>query len=64
MANKTFTVAETYFLPMAHTTFTVTETYKVKATSISQVEEAISTDDFSSVELNTDKRSIKIEPNF
>ena len=29
-----------------------------------KVEEAISTDDFSSVDLNTDKRTIKIEPNF
>lgn len=49
---------------MADTTFTVTETYEVTASSISQVEEAISTDDYSSVELNTDKRTIKIEPNF
>ena len=49
---------------MAETTFKVTETYEVTATSISQVEEAISTDDFSSVDLNTEKRPIKIEPTF
>lgn len=49
---------------MANTTFKVTETYEVTASSISQVEEAISTDDYSSVELNTEKRTIKIEPNF
>ena len=49
---------------MADTTFTVTETYEVTASSIAKVEEAISTDDYSSVELNTEKRTIKIEPNF
>ena len=49
---------------MAETTFKVTETYEVTATSISQVEEAISTDDYSSVDLNTEKRTIKIEPTF
>ena len=46
------------------TEFEVTETYKVKATTIDQVQKAISEDDFSEVEVDLDKRTITIEPTF
>ena len=46
------------------TAFEVTETYKVKATTIDQVQKAISEDDFSEVETDLDKRKVTIEPNF
>ena len=43
------------------TTFTVTETYTVTANTLHEVEAAISTNDFSDVEL--EERKLKIEPN-
>lgn len=46
------------------TTFTVTETYEVKATTIDQVQEAISKDDFSEVEVDMEERKVTIEPAF
>lgn len=48
---------------MVLTEFVVTETYKVKATTIDQVQTAISNDDFSEVEVDMDERKITIEPN-
>ena len=46
------------------TTFTVTETYEVTATTVNQVQKAISEDDFSEVQIDLDKRKVTIEPNF
>jgi hypothetical protein len=46
------------------TTFTVTETYEVTATTVDQVQKAISEDDFSEVQTDLDKRKVTIEPNF
>ena len=46
------------------TEFVVTETYKVKATTIDQVQTAISNDDFSEVEVDMDERKVTIEPTF
>ena len=46
------------------TEFEVTETYKVIAPFKSQVEEAVSTGDFSSVELVMIDRKINIEPTY
>jgi len=45
------------------TEFVVTETYKVKATTIDQVQKAISEDDFSEVEIEITERKVVIEPN-
>jgi hypothetical protein len=45
------------------TEFVVTETYKVKATTIDQVQKAISEDDFSKVEVEIAERKVIIEPN-
>jgi hypothetical protein len=45
------------------TEFVVTETYKVKATTIDQVQKAISEDDFSEVEVEIAERKVIIEPN-
>ena len=45
------------------TTFTVTETYQVTATTDTQVAHAVSTQDFSNVTIDLDKRTITIEPN-
>ena len=46
------------------TEFEVTETYKVIAPFKAQVEEAVSTGDFSSVELVMIDRKINIEPTY
>ena len=46
------------------TEFEVTETYKVIAPFQAQVEEAVSTGDFSSVELVMIDRKISIEPTY
>ena len=46
------------------TEFEVTETYKVMAPFKAQVEEAVSTGDFSSVELVMIDRKINIEPTY
>ena len=46
------------------TEFEVTETYKVIAPFKTQVEEAVSTGDFSSVELVMIDRKINIEPTY
>jgi len=48
---------------MVLTEFTVTETYKVKATTIDQIQTAISNDDFSEIEVEVDERKVTIEPN-
>ena len=45
------------------TEFIVTETYKVKATTIDQIQKAISEDDFSEIEVEVDERKVTIEPN-
>jgi hypothetical protein len=46
------------------TEFEVTETYLVRATTIDQVQKAISEDDFSEVETELDTRKVTIKPNF
>lgn len=47
-----------------HTTFTVTQTFTVTAKTLAEVESAVSSDDYSEVDLDLDKTKTIIEPTF
>ena len=45
------------------TTFIVTQTFQVTANTLGEVQSAVSSDDYSEVDVDFDKTKITIEPN-